>query len=100
MYVRHRAYQTDCYDVPKNNLDKIIYYGTVKFNYEFDGGFYESNSIENPTWLDALVLANEMIVYSKEYSDIFLDGVSIENNVIQFLMGCRDYQNRTSTVIC
>lgn len=54
---------------------------------------YESKIIENPTWLDVLICANEMIIQTKDYSHRYLENLNYfkktEDNILiyEFEMG-------------
>jgi len=67
--------------LPVNNLHEVAVEGKVIFTQNHDGFWgagisYQSDVIENPTWLDVAVLANEMIKIVGDYHHIFLEGVS------------------------
>ena len=65
-------------DVPVDNLDEIAIEGKVQFiqeqNYG-EGERYVSPVVENPTWLQVAVLANEMINTTGDTHHVFLEGI-------------------------
>lgn len=78
-YVYYSAYESEG-DFPIDNLDEIAVAGKVKFVEQGDGFFgsgegYRSKVLENPTWLEVCVLANEMILATKDKHHIYLEGV-------------------------
>lgn len=97
--VYYGAYPTTPKGSPKNNLSKTAVKGKCRFvqeRDEFYGGKksknYTSPVVENPTWLDLTVLANDMIATTKDSHHCFLEGlekVKEENGVTyyEFVMG-------------
>jgi hypothetical protein len=68
-------------DIPIDNLDEIAVEGKVQIQEGrnlFWGGevseSYTSEIMENPTWLDLAVCANEMIIKTNDHHHIFLEG--------------------------
>ena len=80
MRVYYSAYKTDSDGNPINNLRDVAVEGKVILTQghdEFwgDGEPYQSDVIENPTWLDLAILANDMIEMTGDYHHIFLEKV-------------------------
>jgi len=65
--------ESDEYDIPINNLSEVILKGKVKFM-NSDKTF-ESEIIENPTWLDVVVIANRMIIETEDYHHIYFESL-------------------------
>ncbi len=99
-HVAYSAYELDEEkNIPIDNLDKIAVEGKVKFvakRDQFYGGNeskdWESEIINNPTWLDVCVLANNMVQTTKDFHHIFLEGVSVlkreeDLNIAELMMG-------------
>lgn len=91
IYVIYSAYDYDEWDNPVDNLNEIPIKGKVVFfnSYEtFDSGVYE-----NPTWLDICVIANRMIIETKDYHHIYLEDVDVVdvdiegNKITKLIMG-------------
>ncbi len=62
------------------NLDEVAVEGPVIFVQEHDefwgpGEDYKSELVENPTWLELCLLANDMINVTGDHHHIFLEGV-------------------------
>lgn len=79
-YVYYSAYKSNKDDCPIDNLDEIAVSGKVKFVEQGDdfygnGKGYTSKILVNPTWLDICVVANEMILKTKDMHHIYLEGV-------------------------
>jgi hypothetical protein len=73
-YVIYSAYDYDEWDIPIDNLDEIPIKGKV----EFIGSLsFESGVFDNPTWLDICVIANRMIIETKDYHHIYLEDVDV-----------------------
>jgi len=77
-YVLYSAYETDEDGMPVNNLDQVAIEGKAIFVSDYDpfwgeGTAYQSEIMENPTWLDIAVAANKMIQVTGDYHHIFLD---------------------------
>lgn len=90
-YVIYSAYDYDEWDNPIDNLNKVPIKGKVKFvdsTWNFDSGVFE-----NPTWLDICVIANRMIIETKDYHHIYLEDVDVEdvdiagNKIAKLIMG-------------
>lgn len=95
-YVSYSAYDSDDSDVPIDNLDNVAIEGKVVFaskRNEFYGGEksknYQSEVIENPTWLQVCVYANEMIKTTRDLHHVFLEGVDISDPYV--------FESRTRT---
>jgi len=78
-FVYYSAYNTRN-DLPINNLNRIAFKGKgilVAKNDSFwgDGEDYESDLIEDPTWLQIAVLSNAMIKRTGDYHHSFLEGI-------------------------
>ncbi len=75
VYVAYSAYETQD-DVPINNLGEVAVQGRCIFLDEGYGGKpYQSYIVENPTWLQLCVVANDMIKKTGDKHHIFLEGV-------------------------
>lgn len=81
VYIRFSAYDPDEWDIPIDNLDIIPIKGKIKFK---DGVFdvsrfreiyepFESEIYDSPTWLEICVIANEMIMKTKDVHHIYLE---------------------------
>jgi len=82
-----------------NNLSQIAIRGKVILRQQFDdfwgstGGDYQSEVVENPTWLDIALLADSMIHTTNDKHHVFLEGVHPANvkiggvKVYEFFMG-------------
>lgn len=95
-FVYYSAYEHDSNEIPINNLDDIAVKGKVYFFEEHvttgPGTDYTSPIVENPTWLQVAILANEMIKTTGDTHHIFLENIEIlkeENGIKQmgFRMG-------------
>lgn len=80
--VIYSAYKSDKDDEPIDNLDEIAAKGKVVLVQEADefwGGPsskpYRSPVLENPTWLQVAVCANEMIETTRDGHHVFLEGL-------------------------
>jgi hypothetical protein len=94
--VSYSAYKYDSNEIPIDNLDEIAVEGKVYFFQEHvtigSGTDYTSPIVENPTWLQVAILANEMIKTTGDTHHIFLESIKIvkeENGIkqMQFWMG-------------
>jgi hypothetical protein len=97
--VQYSAYESDADDTPIDNLDKIAARGKivlVKAGDEFWGGpkakDYRSPVLENPTWLQVCVHANEMMKVTRDLHHCFLEGLYKKRKegdvtVYEFAMG-------------
>lgn len=80
VWVIYSAYKTADDDVPIDNLDDVAFVGQIQFaegvNYwnEFP---WESKVLENPTWLDLCVVANDKIKTTKDRHHVYLEGISV-----------------------
>ena len=76
--VHYAAFDFDEWDIPINNLKEIPLKGNVKlYAYAENGsGLYESDVMENPTWLDICVATNRMISETKT-GDQYLEGLKV-----------------------
>lgn len=83
MHVYYSVYKTSkTTGLPLNNLNTIAVRGKViitESREEFWGGkeseSYQSDVLENPTWLDIAVAANAMIITVRDFHHIFIEGV-------------------------
>jgi hypothetical protein len=83
VYVRHCAYKRDKNKKIINNLKGVPVKGKVFFvmpaiwmrNEGVGARNYISKIVENPTWLQICVLANQMIITTKDKHHIYLEGV-------------------------
>lgn len=80
--VRYSAYRSDANDIPRNNLKRVAARGRVIITSQrsqFYGGEhsknYQSDVVENPTWLDVALLANEAIGVTRDRTHCFLEGL-------------------------
>lgn len=78
--VAYSAYESDERSVPIDNLDEVAIEGQAilvcnsDYN-EGEYGDYQSEVVENPTWLDMCVLMNAMIKRTGDFHHAFLEGV-------------------------
>ncbi len=96
-FVTYSAFRTTKGGLPIDNLDKIAVRGKVVFvarNDPFwgEGANYESDVVSSPTWLDVVILANDMIATTGDRQHSFLEGLEIvlrRDNVkyLNFVMG-------------
>lgn len=65
-----------------DNLDEVAIEGKVIL---LDEGYaksqYESEVVENPTWLDLCVLANAMILKTGDHHHIYLENVHLQKKM-------------------
>ena len=98
--VYYSAYKTsEATGLQLNNLSQKAISGKVILKQEFDdfwgnnGEDYQSEVVENPTWLDIAVLADSMIHATNDRHHIFLEGVHKTSQTIdgvkvyEFIMG-------------
>jgi len=98
--VYYSAYKTsEATGLQLNNLSQKAISGKVILRQQFDdfwansGEDYQSEVVENPTWLDIAVLADSMILTTNDRHHIFLEGVAPANvkvggvKVYEFIMG-------------
>jgi len=83
-HVAYSAYKT-VDDVPVNNLDEVAIQGKavlVDFGGGLDEGYndeeYESEVVEDVTWLQLCVLFNESVKVTKDFHHHFLEGVYLD----------------------
>lgn len=98
-YVSYSAYETDKNDEPIDNLDKVAVNGKViliQRDSDYWGDekskVYESKILENPTWLEVAICANDMIHTVRDFHHVFLEALSFyrkegEVSVYKFDMG-------------
>ncbi len=72
--VDYSAYDSDDNDVPIDNLNDIAIIGKCILVMREDRP-YQSEVVENPTWLQLAVLANEMIIATRDHHHCFLETV-------------------------
>lgn len=77
--------------VPIDNLDRIVR-GKFKFYCKNDsfwgeGKDYVSEEVTNPTWMNIVKLADDMIKITGDDIHIFLEGVDVSGNKAYFRMG-------------
>ena len=90
--VIYSAYSTTNEDLPTDNLDDVAVEGRVIFLMDhkpfFGGGEdWQSDVVENPTWLEVAVLADDMIRTTGDYHHVFLEdveGVGQEKDGLKF----------------
>lgn len=92
VFVKYSAYKLNDDEVPINNLDEIAIAGKVRFYQKHDSFFgegynYVNSEIENPTWIDVAVLANNMIHTTGDKHHKFLEGVKQDKDYAYFVMG-------------
>lgn len=94
--VSYSAYKYDSNEIPIDNLDEIAVQGKVYFFAEHittgPGTNYTSPIVDNPTWLQVAILANEMIKTTGDTHHIFLESIQLvkeENGIkqMEFWMG-------------
>ena len=73
--VVYDAYRYDDENLPVDNLDEIAVHGRCKLIDYFGEVCYVSDVVENPTWLQVAVLANDMIHAAGETDHVFLEGI-------------------------
>lgn len=80
--VCYSAYKSDENDNAIDNLNEIAVHGKIRLvemAEKFWGGKkskdYKSEILENPTWLDITVCANEMIRTTRDTHHCFLEGI-------------------------
>jgi hypothetical protein len=76
--VTFSAYSTDGDDIPIDNLDKVPVAGRMKFVAEPDSWStkrYESPVVESPTWLEIVLLADDMIKTIEDFHHVFLENI-------------------------
>lgn len=86
-YVFYAAYKDDKDGCPIDNLNEIAISGKVKFVEQGDtfygsGESYRSKVLENPTWLDVCVVANEMILTTGDKHHIYLENVVLTEKML------------------
>lgn len=95
-FVSYCAYKYDSNEIPIDNLDEVAVEGKVYFFAEHittgSGTNYTSSIVENPTWLQVAILANEMIKTTGDTHHIFLESIQLvkeENSIkqMEFCMG-------------
>lgn len=79
------AYDNDDNDIPVDNLDRVAVEGKVILFQEasdYWGGAasenYESEILENPTWMDVAIRANRMVKQVADLHHIFLEAVYLD----------------------
>lgn len=78
LYIIYSAYEEDEYGIPKINLNEIPFKGKIKFVNEDET--YESEVYDSPTWLDIAVIANTMIMTTKDFQKKSFRDIDIFNN--------------------
>ena len=89
------AYDSDENEIPINNLTDVVVKGKVKFISPkgiWRNEKYISKVVENPTWLDIAILANEMILKTQDTHHVFLEDVEYVREekgikIYDFIMG-------------
>lgn len=92
IHVRYASYILDEKGIPVNNLHQLAIRGKVAVIVNLDGYIETLSFIEDPTYLDLSVLANEQIIWSGDYHHCFFEGFKIigfcnDIILIQLLMG-------------
>ena len=74
--------------VPIDNLDEIPVKGKVIFVAEKDDFFggklsedYQSEIVENPTWLQICVLFSDSVSKTKDFHHVYLEGITEKSNI-------------------
>jgi len=77
--VIYEAYDYDDEDLPVDNLDQQAHKGRIRFVAEDpnDGETFESETLENPTWLDVARVANQMLIALNDHHHVYLEGFDI-----------------------
>jgi hypothetical protein len=81
--VRYAAYQDDAEGLPVDNLDEVAYSGFIRFRDEGSDYWawrsvpWESEVLEDPTWLDLCVVANDKILRGGDRHHVFLEGIRL-----------------------
>jgi hypothetical protein len=81
--VRYAAYPDDAEGLPIDNLDEVAYSGFIRFRDEGSDSLawrsvpWESAVLEDPTWLDLCVVANDKILRGGDRHHVFLEGISL-----------------------
>jgi len=77
----YQTYKNNIFKIPLSNLDDIAVEGRVVFE-ELQHGWlsgggkpYTSDVVEDPTWLEVALLANEMIHTTKDFHHKFLENI-------------------------
>jgi hypothetical protein len=95
VHVYYSAYQVLEDETCVDNLDQVAVTGRCQFvddDLEESETTYTSRVVENPTWLQVAILANEMIRVREVVDHIFLEGVHEANmangiKTMNFIMG-------------
>jgi hypothetical protein len=84
MDVIYSAYKTDQDRIPIDNLDEVAFEGKIRIREKKESYWgdknsedYESRVLENPTWLDLAVIANECIQTVRDFHHVFLEGFTV-----------------------
>jgi len=95
--LEYSAYETDEDGLPVDNLDQVAVEGRCIFLQQAEPPFgtgknYVSAEVQNPTWIQVCLLANEMIEITRDRQHVFLEGVHVvsEQNgikMVDFVMG-------------
>jgi hypothetical protein len=81
--VIYSAYEVDAEDVPVDNLDEVAYRGFIRFSdpgsdyWAWQSSPWQSEVLEDPTWLDVCVVANDKIVRGGDRHHVFLEGIEL-----------------------
>lgn len=80
-HVSYSAYKSDALDVPIDNLDEVAIEGQAILVCDSDYdegeyGDYQSDIVENPTWLDMCVLMDAMIQRTGDFHHVYLEGIN------------------------
>lgn len=68
--------------VMQGNVKVIQDYNEYRDSSAFkSGGDYESDIVENPTWLDLMAIANEMIETTKDTTHINIKGIELVQEI-------------------
>lgn len=69
-----------------DKLDEVAITRTVRFLLNPKSGRY-SDYKTNPTWLDVTIAANEMLIICNFEDRVFLEDITVTNDIIRFEMG-------------
>jgi len=96
--VFYSAYESTEEGIPIDNLDAIPIEGKILLvdagsDFYGNGEAYKGKTLDNPTWLELCVAANEMILTTKDLHHIYLEAVIPTGKVLTL-------QDMTEIKIC
>jgi hypothetical protein len=85
--VYYSAYKSTEEGIPIDNLDAIPMQGKIIIvdegsTFYGSGEAYRSKTLDSPTWLELCVVANEMILSTKDLHHVYLEGVMATKQVL------------------